>query len=282
MDFGQNMWVTCWFPLILVVVFFVGNCGARLSTEQTKLIFFYGPNYFDHRIYDFNKLDEIVEHEMYNASQTTVLYIHGYLESPDSDSVHLIVNAYHARKEHNLIVLDWSDAAFGDYFIQAVPNSVTLGNIFATVVLSAFKKGLDREKFHVVGHSLGAQLAEVMGRKMFLKSNQFQKLKRITGLDPANPPFFPNILLDHLSHSDAEFVDIIHSDAGLYGQPISTGTIDFWPNDGMTLQPICVVINDQLNIMLKVLPYQREPHFMLYRQKAGHVLKLTTQILQMS
>lgn len=48
----------------------------------------------------------------------------------------------------------------------------------ATHVLSAFKKGLDIEKFHVVGHSLGGQLAGVMGRKIFSKSNQSQKLKR--------------------------------------------------------------------------------------------------------
>lgn len=64
-------------------------------------------------------------------------------------------------------------------------------------------------------------------------------LNSLTGLDPANPPFFPAILLDHLSHSDAEFVDIIHTDAGLYGQPYSTATADFWPNDGLTLQPGC-------------------------------------------
>lgn len=58
-------------------------------------------------------------------------------------------------------------------------------------------------------------------------------------MDPANPPFFPPILLKHLSHSDAAFVDIIHTDAGLYGQPIATGTADFWPNDGATLQRGC-------------------------------------------
>lgn len=110
------------------MVYFIRICDARLSAEQTKLIFFYGPTYFDQRIYDFNELDEIVQHEEYNASQTTVLYIHGYLESPDSDTVHLIVNAFHTRNEHNLIVLDWSDAAFGDYFIQAVPNSITVFN----------------------------------------------------------------------------------------------------------------------------------------------------------
>lgn len=95
---------------IEVAVCLVGNCESRLPTNKTK---HYGPNYFDHRIYDYNELDDILQHANYNASQTTVLYIHGYLESPESDSVRLIVNAYHTRNEHNLIVLDWSDAAYG-------------------------------------------------------------------------------------------------------------------------------------------------------------------------
>lgn len=34
-------------------------------------------------------------------------------------------------------------------------------------------------------------------------------------------------------------VDVIHTDAGLYGAPRSTGTVDFWPNSGKTLQPGC-------------------------------------------
>lgn len=46
-------------------------------------------------------------------------------------------------------------------------------------------------------------------------------------------------MYDHLSDKDAQFVDIIHTDAGLYGQPISTGTVDFWPNSGKTLQRGC-------------------------------------------
>lgn len=111
------------------MVYFVGNCEPRLVTDQTKLIFFYGPNYFDHRIYDYNELDKIFEQENFNSSQTTVLYMHGYLESPESDSVRLIVNAYHTRKEHNLIVLDWSDSVSGDYFISAVPNAITVTNV---------------------------------------------------------------------------------------------------------------------------------------------------------
>lgn len=34
-------------------------------------------------------------------------------------------------------------------------------------------------------------------------------------------------------------VDVIHTDAWLYGAPVSTGTVDFWPNGGKTLQPGC-------------------------------------------
>lgn len=53
-----------------------------------------------------------------------------------------------------------------------------LGNLLASVVLSAFKNGLDSEKFHIVGHSLGAQMAGMIGRKIITQSNQSQKLKR--------------------------------------------------------------------------------------------------------
>lgn len=60
---------------------------------------------------------------------------------------------------------------------------------------------------------------------------------RITALDPANPPFYPGT--SHLAASDATLVDVIHTDAWLYGAPVSTGSIDFWPNSGKTLQPGC-------------------------------------------
>lgn len=118
---------------IEVAVCFVGNCDTRLPADQTKFYFFYGPTYFDRRIYNYNELDEILQHEQYDANKTTVLYIHGYLESAESDSVRLIVNAYHTRNEHNLIVLDWGDAAYGDYFITAVPNSIMVSSAVISI-----------------------------------------------------------------------------------------------------------------------------------------------------
>lgn len=121
-----------------------GNCDSRFPADRTKFYFFYGPNYLDHRIYNLNELDWILQHEKYNANHTTVLYVHGYLESPESESVHLIVNAYYTRKEYNLIVLDWSDAAYGDYFMNAVPNSITVSSIVNSIQVVVFTIFMDR------------------------------------------------------------------------------------------------------------------------------------------
>lgn len=58
-----------------------------------------------------------------------------------------------------------------------------------------------------------------------------------TGLDPAGPFF--NLMGNPLSNSDAEFVDIVHTDMGVYGIIRITGTVDFFPNSGRRIQPGC-------------------------------------------
>lgn len=66
---------------------------------------------------------------------------------------------------------------------------------------------------------------------------------RITGLDPAGPLFFAvrPAFVEHfaLEGSDAEMVDIIHTDRDFYGFSESTGTADFYPNGGTRYQPGC-------------------------------------------
>lgn len=76
-------------------------------------------------------------------------------------------------------------------------------------------------------------MAGVIGRTVMSGSNNATILPRLTGLDPAGPGFFPPTdFYPHLSDKDAKFVDIIHTDAGGYGQSSSTGSADFWPNGG--------------------------------------------------
>lgn len=43
----------------------------------------------------------------------------------------------------------------------------------------------------------------------------------------------------HLASTDAEFVDVIHTDGGVFGFPIALGDVDFFPNGGFPAQPGC-------------------------------------------
>lgn len=44
-----------------------------------------------------------------------------------------------------------------------------------------------------------------------------------------------------MDSSDAEFVDVIHTDAGIFGFPTSIGHVDFYPNGGISPQPGCLI-----------------------------------------
>lgn len=43
----------------------------------------------------------------------------------------------------------------------------------------------------------------------------------------------------HLDSNDADFVDIVHTDAGGLGYRFATGHADFWANGGVAPQPGC-------------------------------------------
>lgn len=72
-----------------------------------------------------------------------------------------------------------------------------------------------------------------------------QKLSRITGLDPAMPGFAFVSDENKLDPSDANFVDIIHTNAFLQGKVERCGHVDFYMNGGV-LQPGCWAENSQL------------------------------------
>lgn len=66
--------------------------------------------------------------------------------------------------------------------------------------------GLDMGDVHLIGHSLGAHTAGYAGEKLE------GRIGRISGLDPAEPYFqgMPNHL--RLDWTDAQLVDVIHTD----------------------------------------------------------------------
>lgn len=59
----------------------------------------------------------------FDVLKKTVLYIHGYGEGSEHESVSAIVNAYLERCDYNILVLEWSELAKGNYLVDAVPNA---------------------------------------------------------------------------------------------------------------------------------------------------------------
>ena len=60
----------------------------------------------------------------------------------------------------------------------------------------------------------------------------------LSGLDPAGLYFITDWTSFRLDESDAQYVDVIHTDAGVLGTTLASGHTDFWPNGGRS-QPGC-------------------------------------------
>ncbi|XP_046975328.1 pancreatic lipase-related protein 3-like [Vanessa cardui] len=165
------------------------------------------------------------------------------METPDDGSALRIREAYTHRGDTNIIMVDAQRLEAGPWYFKAAENTWYIGRIAAQFIDYLVSRGLKLSKTHLVGHSLGAQAAGVAGST--IKSG---KVSRITGLDPALPLFDKLPLQQRLDPSDAEFVDVIHTDAGIFGFNHQMGHVDFYPNGGISPQPGCeleVVIPQQ-------------------------------------
>lgn len=127
----------------------------------------------------FNLRDgpSILRHRYFNESWPTVLYVHGWNESPYEESVQLVVSAYLQRGEYNTMLLNWEHVACNLY-PEAMAGLTRLGVRVADVLLDMFAAGLPLASFHLVGHSLGAQMAGHIGRHIIAKTHHKVKLPR--------------------------------------------------------------------------------------------------------
>ena len=130
-----------------------------------------------------------------------------------------------------MIVVDWENGAALPNYVQAAANTQLVGKQLARLIqMLNTQHGLDPSDYHLIGFSLGAHIAGFAGA-------EFRNISRITGLDPASPLFEGYSVRVRLDPTDAQFVDVIHSngDSFLRGglgsfQPM--GHLDFYPNGG--------------------------------------------------
>lgn len=100
-----------------------------------------------------------------------------------------------------------------------------------------FNYSANLSDIHVIGHSLGGQIAGLVGKTV--QNLTSLNISRITGLDPAGPLFFPSDTENRLTSSDADLVVALHTDGLVYGYYYQIGGIDFYANGGTSPQPGC-------------------------------------------
>ncbi|KGL73723.1 Lipase member H-A, partial [Tinamus guttatus] len=181
------------------------------------------------------KLNEhnVTASEYLNTSKKIVFVVHGFRPTGSSpvwlgDIKTLLLTS----EDINLIIVDWNRGATTFNYNTAVENTRKVAKILKNYIDQMLADGASLDSVHIIGISLGAHIAGFVGKKYN------GRLGRITGLDPAGPLFSQKPPEGRLYYTDAQFIDVIHTDIDVLGFRQPLGTIDFYPNGGMD-QPGC-------------------------------------------
>lgn len=166
----------------------------------------------------------------------TVFIIHGFMSNGGMQWIRNLADAVLNVVDANVIAVDWSGGGGSWMYWRAVANTRVTGADVTSLIVKMMKIGLKNKSIHLIGHSLGAHICSYI-------SAHLGGVARITGLDPAQPCFQtddPDIRLDP---SDADFIDVIHTNGRVllkvgFGLPQPIGHVDFYPNGGAK-QPGC-------------------------------------------
>lgn len=187
--------------------------------------------------------DKSINRSNFDPKKKTKFIIHGFIDTPLSNWVGDMRDELIKADDMNVIVVDWAGGSLPLY-TQATANTRLVGLELGYFINHIIKNyTVDPADVHIIGHSLGAHTAGYAGALV-------KGLGRITGLDPAEP-YFQNMPSHvRLDPSDAELVDVIHTDGkGIfflgYGMSQPCGHLDFYPNNGKE-QPGCDITQTPL------------------------------------
>ncbi|XP_038055929.1 pancreatic lipase-related protein 2-like [Patiria miniata] len=171
----------------------------------------------------------------FSSARPTKFIIHGFQSNGKKSWVLEMKDELLKKGDFNVISVDWKDGADPSFlpdYCQARQNIRVVARQIVNLLQQMLNQysDFDLADVHLIGHSLGGQMAGYVGQHM---SGQ---IGRISGMDPAEPDFQGDEIDCRLDPSDAAFVDVIH--ASMFGifQPV--GHVDIYPNYG-TDMPGC-------------------------------------------
>ncbi|KAG8008572.1 Lipase member H [Nibea albiflora] len=172
-------------------------------------------------------------HPQFNLSRPTTFIIHGYRPTGSPPNwLQSITEMVLFREDVNLIVVDWNRGAANVNYFKAVENTHKTADNLTAFIQKMQEHGASLSSIHMIGVSLGAHISGFVG------ANLNGSIGRITALDPAGPQFTGTSKENRLDPTDAQFVDVLHTDMDTLGFREPLGHIDFYANGGAD-QPGC-------------------------------------------
>uniref|UniRef100_A0A1B0D0W3 Uncharacterized protein n=1 Tax=Phlebotomus papatasi TaxID=29031 RepID=A0A1B0D0W3_PHLPP len=170
----------------------------------------------------------------FNPGHPTRFVIHGWNGDGNSGINNAIRTAYLARGNFNVFVVDWGLGANANYVTSRNRVGAVGAALARFIIFLHQQTGMTFGSVTVVGHSLGAHIAGLAGKN----TQGTGRLGVIVGLDAALPLFSVDQPAQRLHNSDADYVESIHTNAGLLGFDQPLGDASFYPNFGRS-QPGC-------------------------------------------
>ncbi|KAH8358359.1 hypothetical protein KR200_009186 [Drosophila serrata] len=179
--------------------------------------------------------------ELFEPRLPLKILIHGFIGNRSLTPNLEVRDVLLMNQPVNVISVDYETLVrWPCYFPWAVNNAPIVSECLAQMINNLLSSGIyRREEIHLIGFSLGAQVAGMVANYVS------QPLARITGLDPAGPGFMTQFSLQHkLDASDADFVDVIHTDPFFFSMLPPMGHADFYPNLDQLNQRGCSYISN--------------------------------------
>ncbi|XP_024893850.1 phospholipase A1 member A-like [Temnothorax curvispinosus] len=195
-------------------------------------VYLYSPGHPRGRLLDPLKQSHWLRKD-YDPTKDSAIVIHGYA---GPSTIIALKDAYLKNGSYNVFLVDWGALSARPCYAAAAWNIRPVAKCLAGTLTTLRHLGLPIARTTCVGHSMGAHICGVM-------TDYFSfRMHRIIGLDPARVLVRLG-LVNRLNTGDADFVEVMHTNAGGHGEVGRVGDVDFFMNGGTmqpgTMQPFC-------------------------------------------
>ncbi|XP_062132030.1 pancreatic triacylglycerol lipase [Drosophila sulfurigaster albostrigata] len=136
----------------------------------------------------------------------------------------------------NILVVDYEKLSPEPCYTESSYNIHIVAGCLAQLLATLLSLGLlEANQLHLIGLGLGAHAAAFTSN---ILERTHSKVSHITALNPSKALFLTPDVKQRIDPSDAEFVDVIHTDVMVLGLMQPVGHVDFYPNKGV-VQPNC-------------------------------------------